>query len=413
MAVLGAALQVDAAAELVAGGHPVVAVQPQPAEFVAVAVAAQLAEHGCRVDRVVAGGADQHVRVEYGGLPGDQRLDGDLYAVRVRHGGTQPGGVEQPQPGLAEHLFPVAAPVQLGDQVAVHHGVVGVAVVVHELGLHVGGRVEVVVDGARVEDPVGERAVVGRAVAVAGEDRADLGVGEPLVQVRGDLGGALSGADDHEPRRCRAGTTGEVEQQVAAVPDPVVGDDTGRQPGRETGGEYEVAGPMHGGALAGVDQHVDQLDAVLGGHRAYADHLVAVPDQVVHLGSGPFEVVVVLDPQRVERLVVDEVDQPALGVQVGQETEPAGGVAQRHQVLEERDLHCRVVQQHAPVPAEALLSFEEDRAHRPFRLVRSGCSGLFGQGDGQGQVGRPEPHSDDVVNRHLVMRRYVRHGPHP
>lgn len=89
------------------------------------------------------------------------------------------------------------------------------------------------------------------------------------------------------------------------------------------------------------------------------DDLVAVGDHVVDLGRGPLEVVVELDPQRKEVLVVDEVDQPVLALQIAEEAELAGRVPERHQVLEEGDLHGGVVDQHAAVPAEARLLLEE------------------------------------------------------
>ena len=118
------------------------------------------------------------------------------------------------------------------------------------------------------------------------------------------------------------------------------------------------------------------IDDVEGAHAAvvadgpHVDDLRAVLDEVRHLPRRPLEVVVKLDPQRKQRLVVHEVHEAPAGVQVGDEAVGARRVAHRDEVLEERDLHRRVVEQHAAVPAEAFLLLDEQRVERRLGRVR-------------------------------------------
>ncbi|MGQ4416093.1 hypothetical protein ACN6LA_001744 [Streptomyces sp. SAS_269] len=72
MGVLGAALEVDAAAQFGARRHAVVAVEPQPPLPVAQAETGEFTEHGGGVHRVVSGGAHQEVDVQVVHLAGAQ-----------------------------------------------------------------------------------------------------------------------------------------------------------------------------------------------------------------------------------------------------------------------------------------------------------------------------------------------------
>ena len=87
---------------------------------------------------------------------------------------------------------------------------------------------------------------------------------------------------------------------------------------------------------------------------------LSVADLVGDPVRAPAEVVVEFLAQREQGLVVDEVVQPPHLVQEGQETEVTGGVAGGDQVLEEGHLHGGVVEEHAPVPTEGFLTFQED-----------------------------------------------------
>lgn len=101
-----------------------------------------------------------------------------------------------------------------------------------------------------------------------------------------------------------------------------------------------------------------------------------------HPGGRPLEVVVELDAEREEGLLVEEVHQPALLAQVAQKAEVTGRIAHGDQVLQERDLHGRVVDQHAAVPAEARLPFQEEGVE-PLILRQFGVALVNGYGKSQ------------------------------
>jgi hypothetical protein len=156
----------------------------------------------------------------------------------------------------------------------------------------------------------------------------------------------------------------------------------------QAGAHHEIAGAVD---LAVAGAHLEVRVAAAHGH-----HFLAVGHLVVDLRGGPLEVVVELDPQREQVLVVDEIDQAAPAVQVGQETEPAGRISHRDQIFEEGHLHRRVLEQHAAMPAEPGLALQEMRGHR-----LGGGGVVLGHGDRQREVGGPETHPDQVE-----LRRY-------
>ncbi len=174
------------------------------------------------------------------------------------------------QPLDAAHLLLVDAAVQLVDEIGVDHRVVGPPVVVEQHRPDLVGGVEEVVDRGRVEDLVGERAVVGGAEAVAGEHRVHRGPREVGVEVLGHLGRALAGADDEEPPpRCRRHGVDAVEQ-VVVVPDPLGDLDPVRRARLQAGRDDDVAGPAHLGPLgipAAPAHHVDEGDLAAAGDR--------------------------------------------------------------------------------------------------------------------------------------------------
>src|SRR5699024_253904 len=180
----------------------------------------EAAQEGAWVGGVVAGGEVDVVGGIGGLCAGDQVLHDHGHTVGALGESGDPSGVVQVQAPAAVHFLRVVAAVQFTDQVRVDHRVVGVAVVVHDLAFDaLGGGVEGV-HGLGVEDAVGEGAVVGGAVAVAGQHRVDLRLGETLVEVVGDLGGALAGT--HHDEGVWVGPWGEFVQaveQVFVVPD--------------------------------------------------------------------------------------------------------------------------------------------------------------------------------------------------
>jgi len=158
-----------------------------------------------------------------------------------------------------------------------------------------------------------------------------------------------------------------------------------------------------------ADRDVEGLhDAVLA-HRLDVDDLTTVVDKVRHPPRRPFQVVVELDAQREERLVVHEVDEPPLLVQESDEAVRARRIAHRDEVLEERDLHRGVVDQHPAVPAEAVLLLDErgvDRSDRLGRVV------VLVDGDRQREVRRPEADAEDVVHASCASPMTERVGGH-
>jgi hypothetical protein len=173
-------------------------------------------------------------------------------------------------------------------------------------------------------------------------------------------------------------------------------------PGPQPGAEDEVAGPVDHEPLPRPDGHVQVLHDALADGGSDTDDLVAVGDHVVDLGSGPLQVVVELDAQREEGLVVDEVDQPPPALEVAEEAVLAGRIPERHQVLEKGDLHGRVIDQHAPVPAEARLLLEEVSSHP---LPPADACVVLVERDRHGHIGRPEADSYEVMNQCCVTRK--------
>lgn len=400
MGVLGAALEVDVRADVGGGGHAVVAAHLEGVLLVAQAEFADLAEVVADPARPVAGGVDKEVRAEGLALPRRQELHGHPDAVRALLHLAQPGDVHHPQPFPALHLLLVHGPRQRLDQIHVHDGVVGAAVVVEQRLLHLTGRAVVQVDGLGIEDLVGEGAVIGGRVAVLGEDGADLGLGEAAVEVVHGLRRALSGAQDDGAAYRPAGAPGLLDagQQLAGVPHTVGQDGVRREVRLQSGGDADAAGAADGEPVrvaGGTAGDVEVADLSVPADGAYGDDLGGVLDEVGDAGGGPREVVVELDAQREEGLQVEEVDQPALVAQVAQEAEVAGGVTHRHQVLEEGHLHGGVVDEHAAVPSEAGLSLQESD---PRSVLRAGPCGVLVERDGEREIRRAESDPQYVVD---------------
>jgi hypothetical protein len=163
--------------------------------------------------------------------------------------------------------------------------------------------------------------------------------------------------------------------------------------GRAADADHQVARePLDQLARVVARAHAQQRHLaalVLGQHL---EHFLAVGAGVLELLGRPREVVVELVPAGEEALQVDEIGQPAFFMQVVDEGEATGRVAQRGQVLHEGDLHVRVVQQHVRVPGEARLLLDEQRVERPGRVA------LLLERDGQGDVGRAEPDPDQIMD---------------
>ncbi|MNC36209.1 hypothetical protein D3C75_847190 [compost metagenome] len=137
--------------------------------------------------------------------------------------------------------------------------------------------------------------------------------------------------------------------------------------------------------------------------RLDAQHFLAIYRLGGEVFGGPAQVVVVLEAAGVEGAEVDEVGQALLLVQVVDEAVGAGGVAQRHQVLEEGNLQFALGRQGVAVPAIVVLLVDE----QGIEGVAVGF-GKFFQSDGQGQVGRAEAHADQVLDGFRFCR--LAHG---
>ena len=121
----------------------------------------------------------------------------------------------------------------------------------------------------------------------------------------------------------------------------------------------------------------------------HLDDLVAVVDAGRRGARRPSEVVVELDPQREQRLVVDEVDQPARA-RAGRRTKlkSLAGLRIVTRSLRNETWIGGVVEQHPAVPAELRLALEEARRR----------AALLAQRDRQGEVGGAEADAE----QHLV-----------
>lgn len=120
--------------------------------------------------------------------------------------------------------------------------------------------------------------------------------------------------------------------------------------------------------------------------------LFAVAALLLEVAGDPAQVVVELHPAGIEGAQVDEVDQAIVLVQVVDEGIRAGGVAQGHQVLEEGDLQLALRHQGVAVPAVVALLVQEQHFQGALRL------GPFLEGNRQGDIGRAEADTDEIVN---------------
>ena len=144
--------------------------------------------------------------------------------------------------------------------------------------------------------------------------------------------------------------------------------------------------------------HIQPLHPAVRFHyRLDAQHLLAIAALLGELHGDPAQVVVVLHAARVKGPQVDEVHQPAMGLEVVDERETAGRVAQGHQVLEKRNLQFALGHQRVAMPVVVGLALQEHRIKSLAALFRA-----FLQGNGQGQVGRAEADADQVVGGRRV-----------
>ena len=191
------------------------------------------------------------------------------------------------------------------------------------------------------------------------------------------------------------------------MPDARGGVDALGQARLEPHGDDEVAGAVRRHGAGPRDGDVEEADLAAVLYRRHVDDLAGVGDERSHPRGGPLQVVVELHPQREEGLVVHEVRQPSLLVQVADEAAVARGIARRHEILQERDLHRRVLEQHAAVPAERLLALEE---HGLDHVVGARLTIVLVDREREREIGRPEADADHVVHATMAGRVLAHEG---
>ena len=165
--------------------------------------------------------------------------------------------------------------------------------------------------------------------------------------------------------------------------------DTRRAAGAEHDGARQTKMLM---ALGIGGYHLEPIDALGAGYRLDPRHRLAIGALIGELAPYPAQIVVVLQAARIKSTQVDEINQPALLVQVVDETVGAGGIAQGHQIFEEGDLQFALRHQRIAMPAIILLLVEEQ--HVAIAVL---ALALLLQGNGQRQVGGAEADAQHVV----------------
>lgn len=250
----------------------------------------------------------------------------------------------------------------------------------------------------RREHFVDERAIVRRLERRGTQDHVGLHRRVAVVEVDEGLRRALPAADNGDLHRLAtaAGLLGHVFQVLAVVEHPAVALERTehlRDTRGAAGTDHQGAGGAHQLLAVGVARdHPQRLDLAGAQHRLNAQDLFAVAALLLEVAGDPAQVVVELHPAGIEGAQVDEVDQAIVLVQVVDEGIRAGGVAQGHQVLEEGDLQLALRHQGVAVPAVVALLVQEQHFQGALRL------GPFLEGNRQGDIGRAEADTDEIVN---------------
>ncbi len=385
------ALQEDRGPEARGRLHAVVAIDGEVAQ-----VRGQRREHVAVGGAFVAGGQHGGVVAHGAFLARFAVVEGEVHAGGIGAGGPHFVLAQHAQAPAAGHALFVEGLEDLLDQFQVGDGVVGVGVFAQQRFALRAGAAEHVVGEFGVEDFVDEGAVVGGADGARTHHPVHLGCMGAALQVHEDFRGALPGPDQGDA--ARRALAGDVAQVSAGMEDARVALQAAEHFRDARGAAHaddEVARQALLHAAGRVARaHAQLLDhAVRAGLRQDLEHLLAVGALALELARGPAQVVVELVAAGVEALEVDEVLQPALLVQVVEEGEAALRVAQRGEILEEGDLHVRMVQQHVRMPREGRLALDEEGLRR----AAVGGAVLF-ERDGQPHVGGAEADTDQVMD---------------
>src|SRR6187402_2385374 len=98
--------------------------------------------------------------------------------------------------------------------------------------------------------------------------------------------------------------------------------------------------------------HAQRRHGLPGSHRLDGDDGFAVNGLRLEMPRHPLEVIIELDPARMESSAVDEFQQATALVQIIHEGEVTGRIAQRDKILEKRYLHVAAWKQLAAMPGE-------------------------------------------------------------
>lgn len=287
--------------------------------------------------------------------------------VNTRDRAVVPDALRPVLLGIVEDLLRVHLGVDLLEQLDAHDAVVGRLVAGDGLGADDGVLRPDVVDALRVEDLVDERRVVAGLERRAADDQVGFAGRVARVQVVEDFGGALAAADDGDGARCLAGREDLVDVRgvLRAVDDSGVGGgDFFGDAGAAAGGDHDVFavcdGLTAGCAVGG--SHFELLSSTslrVGTADVDGGNVLAVFNDFFEVLSAPPHVVFILDALGKESAQVRERNEAVVLVKVVQEGELASGVSQRSHILDERDLHFSSGEEHASVPCELLLAFQE------------------------------------------------------
>src|SRR5687768_345001 len=117
------------------------------------------------------------------------------------------------------------------------------------------------------------------------------------------------------------------------------------------------------------------------------------------MGCGPREVIVEFVAAGKKGFKVDKVLQPLFLMEIVDECKVTGGIPQRGQILQEGNLHMRIVQHHVWMPGETRLFLDKKRVYVVSFLF------LFLQGNSKRNVGGAKADTDQIMYLHSDILR--------
>jgi len=154
--------------------------------------------------------------------------------------------------------------------------------------------------------------------------------------------------------------------------------------------------------IAGCD--LESLSRTIGLDRGDRYNFGLVVHNIIEVTRAPAQVVLILSASRRKSIEINEIQQTVILVQVVEEREVRPRIAQRGQVLDERDLHLGARQQHAGVPIELGLLLEEEHVGLGGKLA---LLESVVQRAGDGDAGGTEADAEEVEHGVLGGRLQV------